>query len=121
MQLPSLSVITPSRNSAQFLEDALLSVARQSGPRVEHIVMDCASTDNTLEILNRFPQVQWISEPDQGQSDAINKGFLRASGDLMGWLNADDYYLPGGLQAIAARRRNAPRGRCHLWRLRICR
>ena len=102
MQLPSLSVITPSRNSAQFLEDALLSVARQSGPRVEHIVMDCASTDNTLEILNRFPQVQWISEPDQGQSDAINKGFLRATGDLMGWLNADDYYLPGGLQAIAA-------------------
>ncbi len=101
MQLPSLSVVTPSRNSAQFLEDALLSVARQSGPRVEHIVMDCASTDNTIEILDRFPQVQWVSEPDQGQSDAINKGFLRATGDLMGWLNADDYYLPGGLQAIA--------------------
>jgi glycosyltransferase involved in cell wall biosynthesis len=101
MQIPTLSVITPSRNSAEFLEDALLSVVRQQGPRVEHIVMDCASTDNTVEILNHFPQVQWISEPDQGQSDAINKGFLRASGDLMGWLNADDYYLPGGLEAIA--------------------
>jgi glycosyltransferase involved in cell wall biosynthesis len=101
MQIPSLSVITPSRNSAEFLEDALLSVVRQQGPRVEHIVMDGGSTDNTAEILNRFPQVQWISEPDQGQSDAINKGFLRASGDLMGWLNADDYYLPGGLEAIA--------------------
>ncbi len=63
--------------------------------------MDCASTDNTVEILNRFPQMQWISEPDKGQSDAINKGFLRATGDLMGWLNADDYYLPGGLEAIA--------------------
>ncbi|MGA3055102.1 MAG: glycosyltransferase family 2 protein [Candidatus Korobacteraceae bacterium] len=101
MPIPTLSVITPSYNSAEFLEDALLSVARQQGPRVEHIVIDCASTDNTLEILDRFPQVQWISEPDQGQSDAINKGFLRASGDLVGWLNADDYYLPGGLQAIA--------------------
>ena len=109
MPLPTLSVITPSRNSAEFLEDALLSVARQQGPRVEHIVMDCASTDNTIEILNRFPQVQWISEPDQGQSDAINKGFLRATGDLMGWLNADDYYLPGGLEAIAARPTNTPR------------
>jgi len=98
---PTLSVITPSFNSAEFLEDALLSVVRQRGPCLEHIVMDCASTDNTLEILNRFPQVQWISEPDTGQSDAINKGFLRATGDLMGWLNADDYYLPGGLEAIA--------------------
>lgn len=63
--------------------------------------MDGASTDNTLEVLHRFPHVQWISEPDKGQSDAINKGFLRATGDLMGWLNADDYYLLGGLQAIA--------------------
>jgi len=101
MNVPSLSVITPSFNSAEFLEDALLSVVRQQGPCVEHIVMDCASTDNTPEILNRFPRVQWISEPDTGQSDAINKGFLRATGDLMGWLNADDYYLPGGLDAIA--------------------
>ena len=101
MNVPTLSVITPSFNSAEFLEDALLSVVRQQGPCVEHIVMDCASTDNTLEILNRFPQVQWISEPDAGQSDAINKGFLRATGELMGWLNADDYYLPGGLEAIA--------------------
>ncbi len=101
MPLPSLSVITPSRNSAEFLEDALLSVARQQVARVEHIVTDCTSTDNTLEILGRFPQVQWISEPDKGQSDAINKGFLRATNDLMGWLNADDYYLPGGLKAIA--------------------
>jgi len=108
MPIPTLSVITPSYNSAEFLEDALLSVARQQGPRVEHIVMDCASTDKTVEILNRFPQVQWISEPDQGQSDAINKGFLLATGDLMGWLNADDYYLPGGLEAIARAAQDHP-------------
>lgn len=101
MNLPTLSVITPSYNSAEYLEDALLSVAGQHGPRAEHIVVDCASTDKTTEILNRFPRVQWISEPDKGQSDAINKGFLRATADLMGWLNADDYYLPGGLEAIA--------------------
>ena len=75
MSIPTLSVITPSHNSAEFLEDALLSVARQQGPRVEHIVTDCASTDNTVEILNRFPQVQWVSEPDQGQSDASIKVF----------------------------------------------
>lgn len=64
-------------------------------------MIDAASTDDTLEILQRYPRVQWLSEPDRGQSDAINKGFLSATGDLLGWLNADDYYLPGGLEAIA--------------------
>jgi len=101
MKLPSLSVITPSYNSAEFIEDALFSVARQQGVAVEHIVVDGASRDNTVAILKRHPGVQWISERDNGQSDAINKGFLRATGDLVGWLNADDYYLPGGLEAIA--------------------
>jgi glycosyltransferase involved in cell wall biosynthesis len=108
MDLPTLSVTTPSFNSAEFLEDALLSVARQQRPCIEHVVVDCVSTDNTVETLKRFPQVQWISEPDKGQSDAINKGFLRATGDLMGWLNADDYYLPGGLEAIAHAAANQP-------------
>jgi glycosyltransferase involved in cell wall biosynthesis len=101
MNNSSLSVITPSYNTADFIEDALLSVSRQKGVPVEHIVIDGASTDNSLEIVKRYPKAQWISEPDRGQSDAINKGFLRATGDLVGWLNADDYYLPGGLAAIA--------------------
>ena len=101
MTLPSLSVITPSYNSAEFIKDAILSVARQEGIAAEHIVIDGASTDNTIEIVKRHSGVQWISEPDEGQSDAINKGFLSARGDLVGWLNADDYYLPGGLAAIA--------------------
>jgi len=101
MNTPSLSVITPSYNSAEFIEDALLSVSRQEGVSTEHIVVDGASTDRTLEIVKRYDKVQWISERDRGQSDAINKGFLRANGDLVGWLNADDYYLPGGLAAIA--------------------
>jgi glycosyltransferase involved in cell wall biosynthesis len=101
MDIPSLSVITPSYNSAEFIEEALLSVARQQGAAIEHIVIDGASTDGTVGIVKRYPEVQCISERDRGQSDAINKGFLRATGDLVGWLNADDYYLPGGLAAIA--------------------
>jgi len=101
MVLPTLSVITPSFNSGEFIEDAVQSVARQQGVSVEHIVADGGSTDDTLEILKHHANVLWRSEKDKGQSDAINKGFLRASGELVGWLNADDYYLPDGLQAIA--------------------
>ena len=101
MQTPTLSVITPSLNSGAFLEDALLSVSLQDEVPVEHIVQDALSRDNTLEILRRHPKVRWQWESDAGQSDAINRGFLRAHGDLVGWLNADDYYLPGGLKAIA--------------------
>jgi glycosyltransferase involved in cell wall biosynthesis len=102
MTLPSLSVVTPSYNSAEFIEDALLSVSCQKDLSAQHIVVDGASTDGTVEIIKRHPPVQWTSEPDRGQSDAINKGFLRATGDLAGWLNADDYYLPGGLRTIAS-------------------
>ena len=101
MSLLSISVITPSFNAAAYLEDAILSVSRQRGVAAEHIVIDAASTDGTLGVLQRYSRLRWISEPDRGQSDAINKGFLMASGDLVGWLNADDYYLPGGLEAIA--------------------
>jgi glycosyltransferase involved in cell wall biosynthesis len=101
MSLPSISVITPTFNGAAYLEDAILSVERQSGVAAEHIVIDAASTDSTLAILQRHSQLRWVSEPDRGQSDAINKGFRMATGDLVGWLNADDYYLPGGLEAIA--------------------
>ena len=101
MKIPTLSVITPTYNSEEFVEDAILSVSRQQGVAAEQIIVDGASTDNTMAIVRRYPAVQSISEPDDGQSDAINKGFRRASGDLIGWLNADDYYLPGGLEAIA--------------------
>ena len=101
MNLPSVSVITPSFNSAEFVEDAIQSVARQHGVPVEHIVVDGASSDGTVDILKRYGGMQWISERDRGQSDAINKGFLRSTGDLVGWLNADDYYLPGALETIA--------------------
>ncbi len=101
MAIPSLSVVTPSFNCEEYIEDAILSVLHQQGVCAQHIVVDGASTDDTLKIVKRYSEVQWISEPDDGQSDAINKGFLRSGGDLVGWLNADDYYLPGGLHAIA--------------------
>jgi glycosyltransferase involved in cell wall biosynthesis len=101
MQLPAISVVTPSLNSGEFIEDAILSVAQQQGVRVEHIVQDSLSKDNTRNILRRYADLRWQWESDSGQSDAINRGFLRATGDLVGWLNADDYYLPGGLHAIA--------------------
>lgn len=101
MQYPQISVVTPSLNCGDFIEDAILSVAQQQGGVLtEHIVQDSLSEDNTRQILRRYPNVRWQWESDQGQSDAINRGFLRARGDLVGWLNADDYYLPGGLRAI---------------------
>ena len=97
---PKISIITPSLNQGQFIEDAILSVKNQNYPNFEHIVIDGGSTDNTLEVLEKYPHLIWVSEPDKGQSDAINKGFRRATGDIMAWLNADDYYLPDALKKI---------------------
>jgi len=92
------SIITPSFNQRAYIEDALLSVKNQAYPQVEHIVIDGASTDGTVEILREYASqpgwshLRWISEPDQGQSDALNKGFRLASGEIIGWLNSDDGY-----------------------------
>ncbi len=101
MNLPRISIVTPSFNSGAFLGQAIQSVEQQRGVEVEHIVTDGGSTDNTLQVLQSHDNLRWISEADRGQSDAINKGFRKAIGDLVGWLNADDYYLPGGLAALA--------------------
>jgi len=99
--LPTISVVTPSLNQGQFIEDAVASVLMQEYPSVEHIVVDGCSSDNTLSVLRGYPHLRWISEPDHCQSEALNKGFQMASGDLVGWLNTDEYYLPGALQAVA--------------------
>jgi glycosyltransferase involved in cell wall biosynthesis len=97
--LPLVSVVTPSLNQGRFIEQAIASVLEQAYPRVEHVVVDGGSTDETLEILRRHPHVRWVSEPDAGQASAINKGFRMAGGAIFGWLNADDYYLPDAISA----------------------
>ena len=97
-----ISIITPSYNQGRFIEDAILSVLSQGYPDFEHIIIDNCSTDNTRSILEKYPHLVWVSEPDKGQSHALNKGFLRSTGDILGWLNCDDFYLPGAFHTAAA-------------------
>lgn len=97
---PRISIVTPSFNSAKFVEDAIQSVLLQNYPNFEHIIVDGGSNDGTVEILKKYPHLKWIFEPDEGQSDALNKGFKYAQGDIIGWLNADDYYLGGAFKKI---------------------
>lgn len=94
-QYPKISVITPSFNSIRYIEEAIHSVLKQDYPNVEHIIIDGGSTDGTLDILKRYPHLRWLSKPDNGQSDAMNKGFLISTGDVIVYLNADDFFEGG--------------------------
>jgi glycosyltransferase involved in cell wall biosynthesis len=85
-----ISILTPSFNSGKYLERAIQSVLQQDYDNWEHIVVDGGSTDNTIEILKRYPHIKWVSEPDKGQSDAMNKAFAMSSGEIIMYLNADD-------------------------------
>lgn len=113
----SLSIVTPSFNQGEFIEETILSVKNQdyevipspqSSPPggegrvrgIEHIVIDGGSTDGTIGILRKYPYLSWISEPDKGQADAINKGFKMAKGEIVAWLNSDDTYLQGSLSVV---------------------
>ncbi|MCG3770496.1 MAG: putative glycosyltransferase [Nitrosomonadaceae bacterium] len=97
------SVVTPSYNQASFLRENVESVLRQrkDGYDIEHIVIDGGSTDGTREILESYPHLIWVSEPDRGQADAVNKGFARATGEIVGWINSDDYYVDGAFSRVA--------------------
>jgi glycosyltransferase involved in cell wall biosynthesis len=98
--LPTITVVTPSFNAAATIEDALRSVREQDYPHVEHLVVDGGSSDGTVAILERAAGVRFVSEPDRGLSHAMNKGVAMATGSIIGWLNADDIYLPGALRAV---------------------
>ena len=101
-QYPTISIVTPSYNQGEFLEKTIQSVLSQEYPNLEYVVIDGGSTDDSIDIIRRYEDqlAYWVSEPDGGMYDAINKGFSKTTGDIMGWLNADDLYTSWTLQIV---------------------
>ncbi|NTV84578.1 MAG: glycosyltransferase [Bacteroidales bacterium] len=119
--MKKISIITPSFNQAAFLKETINSILNQEvSLEKEHIIVDGGSTDGSLEFLQTLDdRIRWISEPDRGQADAVNKGVQMATGEIIGWLNSDDLYLQGALQAVADHFRDHPECRWAYGRCRI--
>lgn len=103
MKWPKISIVTPSYNQGEFIEETLDSVLSQGYPDLEYFVVDGGSSDKSVEIIKKYEKhlTWWVSEQDEGQSHAINKGLKRCSGDIVNWINSDDYYEPGALRTVA--------------------
>lgn len=111
LNTPSLSIIIPSYNQSEYLEQTLLSIKEQNYPDIELIVIDGGSTDRSVELIKRYSDYisYWVSEPDEGQVDAINKGLKRATGEWVAWQNSDDIYLPGAFSSFVEKLVACPR------------
>jgi len=119
---PRVTIVTPSYQQGRFLAETIESVLAQDYPNLEHIVIDGGSTDESVAVLERYGSrlAYWTSTPDNGQAHALNKGFARAKGEILGWLNADDTYAPGAVRRAVEALSERPgvdviSGRCKLW------
>jgi len=102
-QFPKISIVTPTFNQGKYIEESILSVIGQKYPNLEYIIMDGGSTDNTIEVIKKYEHhiTYWISQKDNGMYDALNRGFEKATGEIMGWLNSDDLLINKSLFTLA--------------------
>jgi glycosyltransferase involved in cell wall biosynthesis len=113
MYYPKISIVIPSYNQGKYLEETILSVINQNYPNLEYVIIDDGSTDNSVEIIKKYEKylTYWVSEKDNGQSDAINKGLKKCTGEIFNWLNSDDYLETNALFKIAEAYKKIPKKR----------